>query len=309
LVLVLALALIPALAAAPPATATNPPVPLVVPQSTGFAVLGHNCGGIRQDDFVTGFDTATGYTHGYPDGVVYLWTTCSCGKVCSTTFKAWVSVVWDFTATLVSDTVLAAAPTVNPTLSLSDGHGNQIYNQTNAAYLVLAPGFVPAPRVAAVSPASAPQGTTVAISGTGFTGATAVSFGNHPAAFTVTSDTTITAIAPAVRTASVYVRVTGPGGASVRNPAAQFTFTLTPRIAALSPASGTADGGTKVTITGDNFTGVTAVYIGNSAAFKIVNAHTITATTPPGSDVGVSVPVTVTSGYGTSNAATFLYTN
>jgi hypothetical protein len=304
-----ALVLMALLAIAPPAMAANPPVPLVVPQSTGFTVLGHDCGGIQEQAFITRFDTSSGYTKGYPDGDAYIWTTCSCGKDCSSTYKAWVSVIWDFRATLVSYTKLASPPTVNPTLSLFDSHGNQIYNQSNRAYLVLAVGFVPAPRVAGVLPTSAPQGTTVTISGTGFTGATAVAFGSHAARFTVNSDTSITAIAPAVRTGRVDVIVTGPGGASVKNPGDQFTFTLTPRIASLSPTSGTADGGTKVTITGDNFTGATSVFIGSAATFKVVNAHTITAITPPGPDSGVTVSVTVTSVYGTSNAATFLYTS
>jgi hypothetical protein len=289
--------------------AANPPVALVVPQSTAFTVLGHDCGSIQEHNFITQFDTSSGYTNGYPDGDAYIWTNCSCGKDCSTTYKAWVSVIWDFTATLVTYTVLASPPTVNPTLSLFDTHGNQIYNQSNSAYLVLAAGFVPAPRVAGVSPKSAPQGTTLAISGTGFTGATAVTFGRHAASFTVNSDTSITAIAPAVSTGSVNVIVTGPGGHSVRNPGDEFTFTLTPRIGSLSPTSGTADGGTKVTITGDNFTGATSVFIGGSASFKVVNVHTITALTPPGPDSGVTVSVTVTSPYGTSNAASFLYTN
>jgi hypothetical protein len=238
-----------------------------------------------------------------------MWTSCSCGKDCSTTYKAWVSVIWDFTATLVTYTVLTSPPSVNPALSLFDSHGNQIYNQSNRAYLVLAAGFVPAPRVPGVTPTSAPQGTALAISGTGFTGATSVVFGTHPASFTINSDTSITAIAPPVKTGSVNVIVTGPGGASVKNPGDHFTFTLTPRIASLSPTSGTADGGTKVTIRGDNFTGATSVFIGSSATFKVVNAYTIAAITPPGPDSGVTVSVTVTSAYGTSNAASFLYTN
>jgi hypothetical protein len=303
------LALIASLAIAPAASAANPPVPLVVPQSTGFTVLGHDCGNIQENAFITQFDTSRGYTKGYPDGNAYIWTTCGCGRGCSTTYKAWLSLIWDFKATMVTYTVLASPPSVDPTLSLFDSHGNQIYNQLNRAYLVLAAGFVPAPRVAGASPTSAPQGTTITISGTGFTGATAVAFGKHSASFTINGDTSITAIAPAVKTGPVDVIVTGPGGASGKNPGDQFTFTLTPRIASLSPASGTADGGTKVTITGDNFTGATAVVIGGSATFRVVNAHTITAISPPSADSGVTVSVTVTSAYGTSNAGTFLYTN
>jgi hypothetical protein len=300
---------VPLTMAAPAVPAANAPVSLAVPQSTGFAVLGHDCGSIQENVFVTQFDTSASYTNGYPQGDAYIWTNCSCGKDCSTTYKDWVSLTWDFRAAMVTYAVLPSAPSVNPTLSLTDSHGNEIYNQSNHAYLVLAPGFVPAPRVAGASPASAPQGTTIAISGTGFTGATALAFGTHAANFTINSDTSITAIAPAVKTGTVDIFVTGPGGASLANPSDKFTFTRTPRIASVSPSSGTADGGTKITIKGDNFIGATSVYIGSAAAFHVVNAHTITAVTPPGPDSGVTVAVTVISPYGTSNAATFRYTN
>jgi hypothetical protein len=293
-----------------PAIASGTPVSLVVPQATAFKVLGHDCGTINEKAYITQFDTSTGYTKGYPDGDAYIWTNCSCGKVCSTTYKAWLSTIWDFTATLVTYTVLASPPTINPTLSLTDSHGNQIYNQTDRAYLVLAPGFVPAPRVASLSPSSAPQGTIITIAGTGFTGATAVHFGiNAAVSFTVNSDTQITAIAPAGRTATVPVTVIGPGGTSASNPGDKFTFTLQPRISSLSPTSGSADGGTKVTITGVNFTGATAVTFGGApASFTVISSTKITAISPPASDP-VTVYVAVTSAYGTSAPGnTFTYT-
>jgi hypothetical protein len=308
-ILAVALTVFPSVAFARRATAANPAVQLLVPQSTAYAALGHSCGYVQENTFITHFNTSSGYTKGYPDGDAYLQTRCGCGRFCSITYTAWVAVIWDFTAALVTSTVLAAPPSVNPTLSLFDSHGNQIYNQSNRAYLVLAAGFVPAPRVAGVSPASAPQGTTLTISGTGFTGATSVDFGKHAANFTINSDTSITAIAPAVRTGTVDVIITGPGGVSGKNQGDRFTFTLTPRIASLNPTSGTADGGTKVTIRGDNFTGATSVFFGSPATFKVVNSHTITAITPPGPDSGITVSVWVTSAYGTSNTASYMYTN
>ena len=288
------------------ATAASTPVSLLVPQSTAFTVLGHDCGSINENAFITQFDSKSGY----PDGDVYMWTTCSCGRVCSTTYKAWVSTTWDFTGALVTYAVLSVAPTVNPTLSLTDSHGNQIYNQTNRAYLVLASGFLYAPRVAGVSPSSGPQGSSVTITGTGFTGATTVHFGLKAAvSFTVNGDTSITAITPAGRTATVAVSVTGPGGTSGLNPSDMFTFTLTPRIASLSPTQGSADGGTKVTITGVNFTGATAVYFGGvTASFTVNSSQKITAVTPPATDASV-VSVVVSSPTGTSAPSTFIYTN
>ena len=64
------------------------------------------------------------------------------------------------------------------------------------------------------------------ITGTGFTGATAVDFGTTPATdVTVVSDTTITADSPA-GTGTVDVTVTTPAGASATSPADQFTYTV-----------------------------------------------------------------------------------
>jgi hypothetical protein len=235
---------------------------------------------------------------------VYLKTTCSTGGRGGHghTYSAWVATTWDFTSALVSYTKLGTPPTVDPTLSLFDSHGNQIYNQSNHAYLVLAPGFVPAPRVAGVSPLSGPQGSSVTIAGSGFTGATAVSFGSTAAAsFTVNSDTSISAITPAVRSGTVDVTVTNSGGTSATTTSDQFTFVLTPRVAGVSPNQGSADGGTSVTITGVNFTGATAVAFGGvRATFRVASDTSITAVSPPGPDSGITVDITVTSAHGTS---------
>lgn len=74
----------------------------------------------------------------------------------------------------------------------------------------------PVPTVTALSPTSgtAGGGTSVTLTGTNFTGATAVNFGGTPAsAFTVNSATSITATAPA-GTGTVDVIVTNAGGTS-----------------------------------------------------------------------------------------------
>jgi len=303
-------AVVLAFVAVTPQAAFGSPISLVVPQSTAFAVLGHSCGGIQEKAFGAAFATTTGY----PVGDVYLSTTCSTGGRGSrpATYSAWVAATWDFTGSLVSDTVLATTPTVNPTLSIYDSHGNQLYNQSNQAYLALAVGFVAAPRVSSVSPASGPQGSSVVIVGTGFTGVTAVHFGPTAAAVTVTSSTSITAIAPAVKTGTVNITVTNSGGTSARTSSDWFTFTLTPRVTGVSPNQGSADGGTSVTITGVNLTGATAVRFGGVAAsFRILSDTSIVAVSPPGPDSGVTVDIAVTSTHGTSAASSsdhFTYT-
>jgi hypothetical protein len=121
------------------------------------------------------------------------------------------------------------------------------------------------------------------------------------ASFTVTSATSIAAVAPRVKTGTVDVTVTGPGGTSLTNQSDLFTFVLTPRVGGLSPIKGTTDGGTKVTITGANFTAATEVAFGGvPAKFQTVSGRSIVAISPPGADSGITVDVTVTSKYGTS---------
>jgi hypothetical protein len=159
-----------------------------------------------------------------------------------------------------------------------------------------------APTVTSVSPNTGPAsgGTSVTITGANFTGATAVKFGTTAAtSFAVNSATSITATSPA-GTGTVDVTVTTPGGTSAAVSADQFTYVLPlPTVASVSPNNGPPGGGTSVTITGTNFTGVTAVTFGTTAAssFTVNSATSITATSPAGSG---TVDVTVTTAAGTS---------
>jgi hypothetical protein len=70
--------------------------------------------------------------------------------------------------------------------------------------------FIPAPAIADFMPKTASSGTVVVITGRNFTGATAVSFGGTAVAFTVDSDTRISARISIGSTGAVSV--TGPGG-------------------------------------------------------------------------------------------------
>jgi hypothetical protein len=83
-----------------------------------------------------------------------------------------------------------------------------------------------APTVTAVEPNEGPEtgGTKVAITGTGFTGATAVNFGANPAkSFKVDSATSIAAESPA-GTGTVDVTVSTAGGTSSTGSADHFTY-------------------------------------------------------------------------------------
>jgi hypothetical protein len=171
-----------------------------------------------------------------------------------------------------------------------------------------------APTVTGLNPTAGSQsgGTLVTITGTSFTGATAVEFGTTPATnVTVVSDTTITAVSPA-GTGTVDVTVTTPVGTSATSPADQFTYVAAaaPTVTGLSPTSGPATGGTLVTITGTSFTGATAVDFGTKAATNVivVSDTTITADSPAGTG---TVGVTVTTPAGTSavsGASMFTFT-
>src|SRR5262249_9240341 len=119
--------------------ASAAPTLLSVPQSAALSVLGHSCGGIQEPGFVpglapsTGFPTANGYRSSRCGG------SGRGGGYHPTTYAAWVSASWDLTGAFVSHAVLAAAPTVDPTFTAFDAFGNEVYDQSNSAFLLLAP--------------------------------------------------------------------------------------------------------------------------------------------------------------------------
>jgi hypothetical protein len=87
------------------------------------------------------------------------------------------------------------------------------------------------PAVTAVSPTSGPSagGTTVIITGTNFTGASAVAFGNTLAtSFKVVSDTQITVTTPSEPASIVDVTVKTDGGTSATSASDKYAFTATP---------------------------------------------------------------------------------
>ncbi len=157
------------------------------------------------------------------------------------------------------------------------------------------------PAITSISPTAGPAagGTSVTITGTDLTGATAVKFGATSAAsMTVNSSTQITATAPA-GAGTVDITVTTPGGTSATVSADHFTYVAAPAVTSISPTAGPTAGGTTVIITGTNFSGATAVNFGASSASSLtVNSPTqITAVAPAGAG---TVDITVTTGGGTS---------
>ena len=163
---------------------------------------------------------------------------------------------------------------------------------------------VPAPRVTGLSPTAGSTlgGATVTISGSGFSGASAVTFGTTAAeSFSESSAGKIVATAPA-GTGTVDVTVTTPAGTSATSAADQYSYYIPAAVTGLSPSSGPAVGGTKVTITGSVLYAASAVTFGTtSAVFKVTSNSKIVATAPPGTG---TVDVRVTTPAGASAAVT-----
>lgn len=109
------------------------PAGLILPVTPAFEILGYDCGGIQEQVFVTGFDPSTGNLM----GDVFLKTTCSCGKACSTLHTNWAAVTWDLTGNEISATKLSNAPAFDTNFMATDAYGDTIFNAGNKAYLVV----------------------------------------------------------------------------------------------------------------------------------------------------------------------------
>jgi len=108
--------------------------------------------------------------------------------------------------------------------------------------------------ISSLSPSSgtAGGGDTIAISGTGFTGATAVYFGaNASSDFAVLSPTTITAVPP-VGAGRVTVEVVTPAGSSAATASDQFTYLSTGQLPITAHGRSLEVGGVPTKFTGAN---------------------------------------------------------
>jgi len=201
-------------------------------------------------------------------------------------------------ATSISAVSPAGAGTVDVTVTTPNG-----LSATSSADQFTYLAAPAPPTVTALSPNSGlpTGGTTVAISGTGFTGAVAVDFGSLPASFTVNSDNAISAVSPSASPSTVNVTVTTPNGLSATGAADEFTFVASgpaPSVTKVSPSSGPSTGGTSVAVTGTGFTGASAVDFGTTLAtsYTVNSATSITAVSPPGSPGKLDVTVTTPNG-------------
>jgi hypothetical protein len=142
-----------------------------------------------------------------------------------------------------------------------------------------------APTVTGFSPTSGAVGSVVTITGSNFTGATAVTLCYVHASYTVSSDTTIAAVVPPGACEGRW-RVTSPDGIGVSDTTFAPAFQPPdPTITGFSPSSGAV--GSTVTITGTDFTGTTSVSLCFVPTTYTINSDTsITAVVPSGACEG-----------------------
>jgi hypothetical protein len=147
--------------------------------------------------------------------------------------------------------------------------------------------------VSGINPTSGAVGTTVTITGSNFTGVSAIKFSNNVTAnFTVNgSGTQITTTVPSGAVTG-QITISKPNCPDTQTPI--FTVppppTTCPTVSSINPTSGAIN--SSVIITGTNFTGVNAVrFVNNVSANFTVNSNTqITATVPNGA---VNGPITI----------------
>ncbi|WP_210516961.1 ferritin-like domain-containing protein [Hymenobacter terricola] len=158
---------------------------------------------------------------------------------------------------------------------------------------------VPAPVVASFSPTSGAPGTTIVVTGSNFTGTTAVTVGGVTAFFNVGSGGTLNVVLPA-GAATGPIAVTTPAGTASSSSPFTVLVPVANGITGFAPGSGPA--GTLVTVMGNGFGGATAVAVGGvAAAFTVTNTTTLTLTVPA---TAASGPIAVTTPGGVLTSAT-----
>lgn len=174
-------------------------------------------------------------------------------------------------------------------------------NSAPFAFTVIAPAK---PVITGFSPGFGSAGTSVTITGTGFTKSTLVQFNSTSASFVIQDDTTIIATVPnGATTGLISVKDDLGTGTS----ATSFVVGVQPAISSFSPDKGNV--GTVVTIKGSGFTGVTHVKFNGKDAttFKVTDDATITATVPTGATTG-RITVSNSGGNAATSATNFTVT-
>jgi hypothetical protein len=169
------------------------------------------------------------------------------------------------------------------------------YNMATAANNPKSQRTVGPPVITAISPTDGPifGGTSVTITGTDLTAATAVKFGaTNATGYTVNSATQITATSP-VGSGSVDITVTTAGGTSATGSSDQFTYYTAPGAPSIGPATA---GNAQASV---NFTAPA------STGGASITGYTVTSNPGGFTGSGLSSPITVT---GLTNGTAYTFT-
>ncbi len=161
--------------------------------------------------------------------------------------------------------------------------------------------YLPTPTITSISPSGGPVlgGTKVEVTGTNLSSVSALSFGATKAtSFTISSDTSISAISPPESAGVVDVTVTTLAGVSARSSADEFVYANLPTVTSISPNAGQQIGGDTITISGTNLSGASSVSFGSifATSFSVVSPTEITTVDPPQAPSSVDVTVTTLGG-------------
>lgn len=172
------------------------------------------------------------------------------------------------------------------------------------------------PQITGISPSGGPitGGTVVTITGSGFTGATHVRFGEGSGrALTVFDDCRLTVITPQNPAGTADVSITVPDGENSSWSASavyQYEEVPLPRISGVSPSSGPAYGSTTVTVTGSGFNGADSVRFGGERGWslRVLDDSRLTVISPASSPGTVAVSIRNAAGVGYSQGSYAMFT-
>ena len=240
---------------------------------------------------LTGISPATGSSNG---GTIVTITGTNLTNLTAVEFGSTVAAILSDTANQIVAMNPAESGTVDVT-AVTLGGTTATSPNDQFTYLAM-------PVVTGVGPKTGPAtgGTSVIIMGMNLANATAVKFGNTPAAITSDSANQIIATSPA-GSGTLYVTVVTMGGTSPILTSDQFSYYVPPpAVTGFSPTVGLTTGGTVVTITGSSLANATAVKFGSvPATILSASANQITVASPAGSG---TANVTVATVAGTAAA-------
>ena len=276
----------------------------IVNATTITAVVGAGSSGnvLVTTSYATGIKTGFAFAHA-PAITSFSPTSGSIGQTITITGTDFTSVTGVSFGGTPANYMVVSPTTI--TATLSNGASGDVSVTTGYGTGSLAGfTFLATPTVTSFTPVASSTGQSVTITGTNFTGTTAMKFGGAAAAsFAVVSPTQLTAVVAAG--ASGDVSVTNADGTGIL---AGFTYIGPPGITSFTPPSGIP--GTVITITGTNFINVTSVSVGgvqfNNGQYTVISPASIELTLNLSPPSGVDT-IKVFTAQGTASIAGFIF--